>query len=91
MVINYNNFINTENESNKIILFNNDKMGFLNKKIYFKFETNLNYDGISLIKNLKYGKEHKIENKIFMIDMNYFETEEDEKLYLKIQKKLNLY
>ena len=59
MVINYNNFINTENESNKIILFNNDKKRFINKKNYFKFETNSNYDGISLIKNLKYGKEHK--------------------------------
>ena len=70
MVINYYNFINTENESNKIILFNNDKKRFINKKIYFKFETNSNYDGFSLIKNLKYGKEHKIENKIFMIDIN---------------------
>ena len=37
MVINYNNFINTENESNEMSLFNNDKKRFINKKIYFKF------------------------------------------------------
>ena len=88
MDIKYENFINLEKESNKIIFFNNYKKRFINKKIYFKFETNSNYDGISLIKNLKYGKEHKIENNIFMIDINYFETGENEKLYLKNIEKI---
>ena len=53
-----------------------------------KFETNSNYNGISLIKNSKYGKDHKIENIIFMIDINYFETGEDKKFYLKNTEKI---
>ena len=84
----YENFVNAQNETNKIIFFNNDIKRDINKKIFFKFETNSFFDGISLIKNLKFGKEYKIENKIFMIDINYFETGEDEKQYLKNTEKI---
>ncbi len=45
-------------------------------------ETKSIVDGISLIKNIKYGKEHNISNDISMIDIDYFETGEDYKLYL---------
>ena len=83
IIIKYENFINAQNETNKIIYFNNNVKRFINKKIHFKFETNSNYDGISLIKKINFGKEHKLDNKIFMIDINYFETGEDYKIYLK--------
>lgn len=86
--IQYENFVNAQNETNKIIFFNNDIRRDINKKIHFKFETNSFYDGISLIKNLKFGKKHNIENKIFMIDIDYFETGEDFKIYLKNTEKI---
>lgn len=87
--IKYENFVNAQNETNKIIFFNNDKKRIINKKIYFKYEVNTNYDGIYLIKNLKFGKKHKIEDKIFMIDIDFFETGEDYNIYIKDTKKIN--
>ena len=47
-------------KDNKIIVLNNTNKRLINTKIYFKLKTNSNYDGINVIKNLKFGKEHKI-------------------------------
>lgn len=86
--IDYSNFIDIHKNSDKIIHLDNYKKRIINKKIYFKFETNSSYDGITLIKNLKFGKEHMIDKKIFIIDINYFETGEDWKIYLKQTEKI---
>ena len=80
--IDYSNFISINNR-NKIVFLNNYEKRKINKKIYFKFQTDSNYDGIKLIKNLKYGKEHKIFENIFMIDIDNFYTAEDPKIYEK--------
>ena len=81
--IDYSNFVNIKTDyKKKIINFNNYKKRNINKNIQFKIETNSIFDGISLIKNIKYGKEHHITNDISMIDIDYFETGEDYKLYL---------
>lgn len=80
--IDYSNFIDIKNR-NKIIFLNNYEKRKINKKIYFKFEIDGIYDGIKLIKNLKYGKTHKISKYIYMIDVDHFDTAEDPKIYEK--------
>ena len=80
--IDYSNFISINNRK-QIVFLNNYEKRKINKKIYFKFEVNGNYDGITLIKNLKYGKKHKISDYIYMIDIDHFDTGEDPKIYEK--------
>jgi len=79
--VDYSKFIDIK-ERQKIIFMNNYDKRKINKNIFFKFETNENIDGINLIKKINYGNEIEICKNIFLIDINYFETGEDYKLYL---------
>ena len=88
--INRTNFLHATKDEDKLITLWHGWDRLINKKIFQKFTATSNYDGLRLIKNLRYIPEILFDN-FSIIHVNHFETGENFKVASKDAKVMKSY